>query len=330
MVFHYRHADNKRVSVSKKKVSQLKVSHEELSALRSLPLDVKIGLSKTTIQRWYEYWNGNVYVSFSGGKDSTVLLNLVRQIYPDVPAVFCNTGTELPEIVDFVSTFNNVVVTRPTKSFGKIIHEYGYPVVSKEVSQGIHEVRNTKSDKLRYKRLFGADNKYKSGKIPEKWKFLIDAPFKISSRCCYYLKKKPADQYGKGNSRYPFIGIMTEDSPLRRQTYMRHSCNAYDTKRPRSTPIAFWTTSDIWNYIHENGVPYCSIYDMGWENTGCAFCLFGVHKEEEPNRFQRIQVTHPELWKACIGWGIPEVLDYIGVSYDPVKQPPLPAFQSKG
>ena len=56
--------------------------------MQSLPLEAKIVKSQLRIREWYEYWNGEVYVSFSGGKDSTVLLHLVRELYPDVPLCF--------------------------------------------------------------------------------------------------------------------------------------------------------------------------------------------------------------------------------------------------
>ena len=64
----------------------------ELKQKQSLPLEAKIAMTLRRIREWYEYWDGNVYVSFSGGKDSTVLLHLVRQHYPGVPAVFSDTG----------------------------------------------------------------------------------------------------------------------------------------------------------------------------------------------------------------------------------------------
>ena len=64
----------------------------ELKQKQCLPLEVKIAMTLRRIREWYEYWDGNVYVSFSGGKDSTVLLHLVRQYYPGVPAVFSDTG----------------------------------------------------------------------------------------------------------------------------------------------------------------------------------------------------------------------------------------------
>lgn len=63
-----------------------------LKQLQKLPLDVKIAKSKQRIKEWYEYFNGNVYIAFSGGKDSSVLLDLVRSIYPNVKAVFADIG----------------------------------------------------------------------------------------------------------------------------------------------------------------------------------------------------------------------------------------------
>ncbi len=70
----------------------------DLRQMQSLPLQVKIRMTKERIRKWYEYWDGNVYVSFSGGKDSTVLLHIVRSLYPDVKAVFSDTGLEYPEV----------------------------------------------------------------------------------------------------------------------------------------------------------------------------------------------------------------------------------------
>ena len=93
-------------------------------------LQGKIFLSKERIKEWYEHWDGMVYVSFSGGKDSTVLLHLVRSMYPEVPAVFCDTGLEYPEIRDFVKTFDNVTWLKPKMTFRDVLKKYGYPVVS--------------------------------------------------------------------------------------------------------------------------------------------------------------------------------------------------------
>lgn len=88
-------------------------TREELKMLQSLPLEVKVLKTQQRIREWVTHWGVNgVYVSFSGGKDSTVLLHLVRKLYPEVEAVFVNTGLEYPEIQRFVKTFDNVRVKR--------------------------------------------------------------------------------------------------------------------------------------------------------------------------------------------------------------------------
>lgn len=110
---------------------------EDLHYLQSLPLNSKIALTKDRIREWYNYFGGKIYVSFSGGKDSTVLLHIAREMYPDVKAVFVNTGLEYPEVVKFVQTVENVETIRPKKTFIQIIEESGYPLFSKEISESI-------------------------------------------------------------------------------------------------------------------------------------------------------------------------------------------------
>lgn len=114
----------------------------DLWQMQSLPLKAKIRMTKYRIRQWVEYYGEDgVYVSFSGGKDSTVLLDLVRQMYPNVTAVFVDTGLEYPEIREFVKTFNNVVWLKPKKNFKQVITEYGYPFISKEVSDKVDGAR---------------------------------------------------------------------------------------------------------------------------------------------------------------------------------------------
>ena len=289
----------------------------QLAQKQSLPLKQKIRLSEVRIKQWYEYWQGRVYVAFSGGKDSTVLLHLVRSMYPKIPAVFSDTGLEYPEVRDFVKSVENVVWIKPKKTFREVIEQYGYPVVSKETSQKIYEARNTKSDKLRHRRLHGENNKYKSGRIPLKWLFLLEAPFDISSRCCYWLKKLPFTSYEKKAGRKPYIGVMACDSHLRKQSYLRHQCNMYSSVKQQSRPLSVWLQDDIWNYLKLNDLECSTIYDNGVKHTGCMFCMFGVHHDAEPNRFQRMKETHPKQWKYCIEkLGCGKVLDYVGEPYE--------------
>lgn len=115
----------------------------ELQIMQSYSLERKIQLTCERIKAWYEWWDGQVYVSFSGGKDSTVLLDLVRNVcgYDDVPAVFVDTGLEYPEIREFVKTFDNVEWLKPKKNFKQVINECGYPFISKEVSNCVQGAR---------------------------------------------------------------------------------------------------------------------------------------------------------------------------------------------
>ena len=121
-------------------MAEPKQTMNELRHLQSLSLDEKIVKSKQRIFEWYTHFHGQVYVSFSGGKDSTVLLHLVRQEFPDVPAVYSATP-DFPEIREFVSKQENVITVEPNLPYFQIVKEYGYPVISKEVSEAIYYAR---------------------------------------------------------------------------------------------------------------------------------------------------------------------------------------------
>lgn len=368
----------------------------DLKQLQSLPLEAKVLLTKQRIQSWYESWkryeifsrktgktrfvtateepplkeheyiksemDGQVYVSFSGGKDSTVLKHIVDSMYDDVPAVFVNTGLEFPEIQKFVrdvkarkyDCFNtDVEIVRPEMRFDEVIRRYGYPVVSKEVSNCVYGARKGQAGRL--KRMNGEVDEVSNMFDYSKWKFLLDAPYEIGDRCCEVMKKRPSAKYEKTTGRLAIIGMLAEESVKRRMSWQKTGCNAFELKRPQSQPMAFWTEQDVLAYIKKYNVPYCSVYgdivyvgedgyeyattlaedDMnlrttGCDRTGCIFCMFGCHLEKGENRFQRLKRTHPRQYEYCIGggemvdgkWqpskeglGLGRVLDYIGVKY---------------
>ena len=109
---------------------------QELRQFQAMPLEVKVAMTKVRVRDWVNYYGEDgVYISFSGGKDSTVLLDIVREMYPNIPAVFVDTGLEYPEIRNFVKTFDNVTWLKPKKNFKQVIENYGYPLISKEVSE---------------------------------------------------------------------------------------------------------------------------------------------------------------------------------------------------
>ena len=152
---------------------------ERLKALQALPLERKVGFTAARIAEWYNHFNGKVYVSFSGGKDSTVLLHLVRSLFPDVKAMYVNTGLEYPEIVQFVKTFDNVDIIRPKISFKQVIEKYGYPVIGKEVSQNLSSAKNSPNGKVAKYFLDNKENpKFGTPYDLSKYSYLLDAPFK--------------------------------------------------------------------------------------------------------------------------------------------------------
>ena len=272
----------------------------EIKQKQSLPLSAKINMTERRIREWYNHWNGDVYVSFSGGKDSTVLLHIARQLYPDIKAVYFNTP-DFPEIKSFVRSSNDIIWVNPKKSFVEIINHWGYPVISKDQSHFIEEYRNSKSEKLKALRWNGRPVKSgKIGKISEKWKYMINAPFKISDKCCYFMKKKPALDFNEQTGLHPIVAVMACESLRRLKDYMVYGCSLFETRHPISRPMSFWIEEDIWNYLKMYNVPYSSIYNLGYERTCCMFCLFGVHLEGTPNRYDRMKITHPKIYDFCM------------------------------
>lgn len=304
----------------------------DLIQMQSLSLDYKIIMTTHRISHWYEHWDGQVYVSFSGGKDSTVLLHLVRSLYPDVEAVFVDTGLEYPELREHVKTFENVTWLKPKMNFRQVVLTYGYPVISKEVSQQIYEVRHTKSEKLRNKRLNG-DEKGKCGMLPHKYRYLLNSPFEISSACCRIMKKSPLYSYEIKSKKHSIVGTLADESSMRKQSWMKYGCNAFDMKHPQSRPLSFWTEQDVLTYLQIHNLKIPSVYGniiadngvlktTGCDRTGCMFCMYGCHLDPvERNRFLRLKQTHPKVYDYCMkqvsegGLGMDEILNYIQVEH---------------
>lgn len=321
----------------------MKHTAEDLRLMQALPLEMKIQLTKDRIRSWVnEYGESGVYVSFSGGKDSTVLKHIVDSMYDDVPALFVNTGLEYPEIQKFVrevkagkyDCFNSdVEIVRPKKQFTEVLKTHGYPVVSKSVSHAVGIAKRNPDGKV-MKNLFDPQNKGRFGFF--KWKFLINSHIPVSDICCDIMKKAPAREYRKATGRMPFLGTMADESSLRYSHWLKNGCNTFVGKNPSSQPLSFWTDQDILQYIKKYNVPYCPVYgdividesaddvidgqltvfDMlgdyseagklkttGCNRTGCIFCMFGCHLEKEPNRFQRLKETHPRQYDYCINGG---------------------------
>lgn len=310
----------------------------ELRQMQAMPLDIKIKMTKDRIRGWIrEFGEDGVYVSFSGGKDSTVLLDLVREDYPNVEAVFVDTGLEYPEIREFVKTFENVTILRPKMSFFDVLKTYGYPLISKEVSNTIEAARRNIAqgkNTLRVRKIMG-DIKRADGKKSRynnlKYKPLLDVDFAISDKCCNVMKKAPAAEFGKRTGKKPMLATMAEESTFRQSVWLKYGCNSFEGEKPMSKPMSFWKEQDVLQYIKNKGLRIASVYGdvvyknepdqmriedygiecggvdtlvtTGCKRTGCMFCPFGVHCEQSPTRFERLKETHPRQYAYRIGGG---------------------------
>ena len=293
----------------------------ELRQMQSLPLKYKIIMSEQRIRAWYEYYDGNVYVARSGGKDSDVVGHLVKQLYPDVPQIFTNTGLEFPSVRKHAESECDDVLY-PEKSFRQIITEFGYPIINKEVSNA---VAGAKEGNTRYERLCGTLIDKNTGELSkyncEKYKFLLNAPFLISDMCCDQMKKIPGANYQEQTGRKPILGLMACESRKRKVAWEKTGCNAFEKENPQSQPIAFWTEQDVLHYIKQYGLKIadaygeiipkgsengqinlceitkdysqCDLTTTGEKRTGCIFCCFGIAKDRK--RFIRLAEQEPKL-----------------------------------
>lgn len=290
-----------------------------LAEQQKQPLGIKVAHSKRIIKQFYNHVNGKVYVSYSGGKDSTVLLHLVRSIYSDCIAVFSNTTNEYPEIIKYVKKTPDVIWVHPKKTFKQMIKETGFPLVSKKVSRGIWVLRHpTENNKATRKLcLTGINQKgtyNQNSKLPEKWKFLTNTDhikFETTNKCCDVLKHEPIERFERENKLRPFIGTMAYESSGRAENYQMYGCNIFSNGKEKSRPLSIWTEQDIWDYAKINDIKFCELYYdaiskngkyiQAEDRTGCMACGFGYHLEKSDlfnqDRFDRLKLRRPKLYE---------------------------------
>ena len=172
-----------------------------------------------------------------------------------------------------------------------------------------------------------------------RYKFLLDAPFEISNRCCNVMKKDPAHRYTKETGRLPITAQMASESRLRTQKWLKNGCNGFNLKSPISNPMSFWTENDVLLYIRLYNLRIASVYGRvitedeksgqmslflydpekeaglfvpdrmklyttGCNRSGCLFCGFGCHLEKRPNRYELIDmVSNPKIRDYCLRGG---------------------------
>lgn len=306
----------------------------------------------------------NYHVSV-GGLDSITLLVFLRSIGIDCPAISVSS-LEDKSIQKIHKELGVIPLKSAKREDGKswtkvsILQEFGFPVISKEVAAKIEllEHPSTKNATVRHAIITGETGEYggnRTGtrmKLPQKWLELFAgnenerenvnyqiAPFSVSSKCCYYLKEKPCDDWARENDSVPFLGLMASEGGRREKSLKMHGCNYWGKTTIRSAPFAIFSRQDLLQLALELNVPVPEIYGKiekdgngklyttGAQRTGCSMCGFGVHLEKRPHRFDRLHDRNIQEWdfwmkRCCMddttgeryGWG--RVLSYIGVPWD--------------
>ena len=269
---------------------------------------------------------------------------------PSPVKAFCNTGLEFPEIVSHVrNRFPDTIFLKPRMGFTRFITEVGVAVGSKKIAMQIRRVKgyienpSIKNEATKNLYLTGIkrDGTKGKSKISEKWMRLLEAPFNVTDECCDNFKKDPFKKYEKESGKKPIVGTTAEESDQRKVSYMKTGCISWEKGKERLRPISIFTKKDIWEYSEKYNLRFCEVYYdrtlsieqidgsfktefvEGEEQTGCTFCLFGLHLESKnkPNRIQRIAISHPKYYDIIINkCNLGMVLKWLDIPYLPFKE----------
>lgn len=267
-----------------------------------------------------QYGEENFYISFSGGKDSTVLSALVDMAIPDnkIPRVYANTGIDLDIIKDFVFKLKEIderiQIIAPTKNIKKILDEFGYPFKSKDHSGIVATFQNSGFSKT-VDRYLNPPLERKRFGCPEilKYQFEQDFKIKISKKCCDKLKKEPLHKWQRENKKpYGIVGIMKDEGGARLNAH----CLAFKSngKLKNFQPLVAITKAwEDW-FISEYNIKICDIYNppYNFERTGCKGCPFNIRIQEE---LDTLDMYFPAERKQCeLIWG-PVYKEYRRIGY---------------
>lgn len=288
-------------------------------------INAKITRAQERIESLYNETEGKCYLSFSGGKDSMVILTLIKQcedlltIPPGaIPAVFVNTGIELGATTAFVrwvkeNWYSNVQIISHEKrdSFDWILKNKGKPIKSKLKSENLGKHQRNSNNPFYLKQLLGDNTgRYKNTMLSDKDLHLLHPEFdiKVDNKCCLLLKKKPFDKYTKENE---IRGSMTGERAAEggaRLANMKARIRTGGTACTRTRgnqivklPIIDWTDEDIDEFIKAYNVPLSKAYTIyGADRTGCIGCPFaGKHLTSS---LKALHDYEPLRYKAAMHW----------------------------
>lgn len=336
----------------------------QMTAMQNLPYEVKVKRAELRAREFIERLDDmgkTAHVSV-GGLDSITLLMFLRSIGLDIPAVSVSALED--KSIQKVHKELGVIRIAPGKSKKEILQEYGFPVISKKIAGRIELLQNPteKNKTVRHAIITGECGeqghfaKNSRMKLPNKWLELFAgyenenegvayqiAPFKVSNKCCLYMKEQPCDHWAKEHNSAPFLGLMASEGGQREESLVEHGCNYFGKTVIRSAPFAPFLRQDLLQLALELKVPVPEIYGeirrksdgklytTKAQRTGCNMCGFGIHLEKRPHRFDRLRERNPKEWefwmyRCCTdpktgeryGWG--RVLDYIGVGWEDIPQ----------
>lgn len=273
------------------------------------------------IQRHYKETEGKIYLSFSGGKDSTVLAHLIMMadLPSKIPFVFANTGIELEATYRFVREFEyeNIVVVKPRKPYAQVLKEYGKPVISKIKSEALSTYQNhmhedpyktararqlITGERERAGIIIGGQN---SMKLANKHMHFVhpNTEIKIANKCCQYMKKYPFKDFAKENDMNgAYSGVRVAEGGARAMAYK--TCTVVKTEGGKkyltSLPIYDWSDEIVEDFIEYFNIKLSDAYgSYGCTRTGCIGCPYARDLKFE---LKMLYDYEPLKYKAVMKW----------------------------